>query len=170
MTIVLAPTALAGARPATPALAPGRQFCPPSHRKRRAAMHRQHANRRTHRQNDRTNRFNPNSLSQPRRPNPHSARSTAVTCSTAISCLGAFRTPAASVRDSLINAGVRKPASIGDIGAAFHSITSSASASNLDGTSRPSALAVVRFTTSSNFVGCSIGRFAATAPRSSLST
>jgi hypothetical protein len=73
-------------------------------------MHRRHANRRTPRQNDRTNRFNPNSLSQPPRPNPHSARGTAVTCSTAISCLGAFRTPAASVRDSLINAGVRKPA------------------------------------------------------------
>ena len=61
-----------------------------------AATRRRLANRRTHRQNDRPNRFNPNSSSQPPRPNPHSARGTAVTCSTAISCLGAFRTPAAS--------------------------------------------------------------------------
>ena len=83
---------------------------PPSHRKRRAETHRQHANRRTHRQNDRTNHFNPNSLSQPRRPNPHSARGTAVTYSTAISCLGAFRSPAASARAYSPHAGDRKPA------------------------------------------------------------
>ena len=68
------------------------------------------ANRRIHRQNDCPNHFNPNSSSQPPRPNPHSTRGTAVTCSTAISCLGAFRTPPASVRDSPINTGVRKPA------------------------------------------------------------
>src|SRR5262245_36089674 len=41
---------------------------------------------------------------------------------------------------------------------ALHSITSSARASNAGGTVRPSALAVLRFMTSSNFVGCSIGR------------
>src|SRR6266851_5320696 len=38
-----------------------------------------------------------------------------------------------------------------------HSITSSARASGIGGTSRPSALAVVRFTTRSNLVGCSTG-------------
>src|SRR5262249_40272061 len=39
-----------------------------------------------------------------------------------------------------------------------HSITSSARASSVSGTTRPSALAVVRLTTSSNLVGCSTGR------------
>jgi hypothetical protein len=45
-----------------------------------------------------------------------------------------------------------------------HSITSSARASNVGGTSRPSALAVLRLITSSNFVGCSTRRSAALAP------
>ena len=39
-----------------------------------------------------------------------------------------------------------------------HSITSSARSSSDVDTSTPSALAVLRFTTSSNLVGCSIGR------------
>src|ERR1700756_865523 len=39
-----------------------------------------------------------------------------------------------------------------------HSITSSASASNLSGISRPSALAVLTLITSSNFVGNTTGR------------
>jgi hypothetical protein len=39
-----------------------------------------------------------------------------------------------------------------------HSITSSAVASSVDGTVRPSALAVLRLMTNSNLVGCSIGR------------
>src|SRR5262249_31925747 len=51
-----------------------------------------------------------------------------------------------------------------------HSITSSARASNVGGTSRPSAFAVVRLTTSSNLVGCSTGRSAGFAPRRILST
>src|SRR5262249_46999517 len=41
--------------------------------------------------------------------------------------------------------------------AALHSITSSASASSLSGTGRPSALAVLRLMTSSNLVGCTTG-------------
>ena len=96
-------------RPCSPALAPSRYLCPPSRRKRRRATRRRRANCRNHRQNDCPNHFNPNSSSQPPRPNPHSTRGTAVTCSTAISCLGAFRTPPASARDSPINTGVRKP-------------------------------------------------------------
>jgi hypothetical protein len=40
----------------------------------------------------------------------------------------------------------------------FHSITSSARARTVGGTSRPSVLAVLRLMTSSNLVGCSIGR------------
>src|SRR5512133_521902 len=39
-----------------------------------------------------------------------------------------------------------------------YSITSSARASNLSGTSRPSVLAVLRLMTSSNLVGCMTGR------------
>src|SRR5262245_13468510 len=51
-----------------------------------------------------------------------------------------------------------------------HSITSSARASSVGGTSRPSAFAVLRLTTSSNFVGCSTGSSAGLAPLRILST
>jgi len=45
-----------------------------------------------------------------------------------------------------------------------HSITSSALVSNVGGTVRPSALAVLRLITSSNLVGCMIGRSDGMAP------
>ena len=45
-----------------------------------------------------------------------------------------------------------------ELTAAAHSITSSARASSIGGTSRSSALAVLRLITSSNFVGCWTGR------------
>ena len=45
-----------------------------------------------------------------------------------------------------------------------YSITSSARASTVGGISRPSALAVLRLITSSNFIGCSTGRSAGFAP------
>jgi hypothetical protein len=45
-----------------------------------------------------------------------------------------------------------------------YSITSSARASSVGGSVRPSALAVLRLTTSSNLVGCSIGRSAGFIP------
>src|SRR3954470_8567557 len=48
--------------------------------------------------------------------------------------------------------------------APFHSITSSARASNEGGISRPSALAVLRLITSSNLVGCRTGRSPGLAP------
>src|SRR6266516_2650328 len=51
-----------------------------------------------------------------------------------------------------------------------HSITSSARASSIGGTSRPSALAVLRLITNSNLVGCSTGRSAGLAPLKILST
>src|SRR5205807_5719091 len=54
--------------------------------------------------------------------------------------------------------------------ASFHSITSSARASSVGGTSRPSALAVLRLMTNSNFVGCSIGNSEAFAPLRILTT
>jgi len=46
------------------------------------------------------------------------------------------------------------PAKQRDEHAARHSITSSARATSVDGTSRPSARAVLRLMASSNFVGC----------------
>src|SRR5262249_61794096 len=54
--------------------------------------------------------------------------------------------------------------------AAHHSITSSARASKVAGTSRRRALAVIRLMTRSNLVGCSTGISAAFAPRKILST
>src|SRR5215510_14431604 len=51
-----------------------------------------------------------------------------------------------------------------------HSITSSASASSVGGTSRPRALAVLTLITSSNLVGFSTGRSAGLAPLRILST
>jgi hypothetical protein len=48
---------------------------------------------------------------------------------------------------------------------AIHSITSSASASSVGGTVRPSALAVLRLSTNSNFVGCSTGKIGHQASR-----
>src|SRR5215470_1316159 len=51
-----------------------------------------------------------------------------------------------------------------------HSITSSARASSVGGTSRPSALAVLRLMTKSNLVGCSTGISAGFAPCRILST
>ena len=46
----------------------------------------------------------------------------------------------------------------------LHSITSSAAASSVAGTVRPRVLAVLRLITSSNFVGCTIGRSAGFSP------
>src|SRR5262245_44220679 len=51
-----------------------------------------------------------------------------------------------------------------------YSITSSARASRDGGAVRPSALAVLRLMTSSNFVGCSTGKLAGLAPLRILST
>src|SRR5262249_58492145 len=45
-----------------------------------------------------------------------------------------------------------------ELATAAHSITSSARASSLSGTARPSAFAVLRLITSSNLVGCCTGR------------
>src|SRR5262249_41729179 len=52
----------------------------------------------------------------------------------------------------------------------YHSITSSARCCRNQGTSRPSALAVLRFTTSSNLVGACTGRSPGFSPRRMRST
>src|SRR5262249_39683981 len=54
--------------------------------------------------------------------------------------------------------------------APFHSITSSARATRVAGTSRPSALAAFRLSTNSNLVGCCTGRSAGLAPLRMRST
>src|SRR5262249_43714344 len=54
--------------------------------------------------------------------------------------------------------------------AAFHSITPSARTKNVSEIARPSVLAVLTLTMSSNFVGCSIGRSAGLAPLRMRST
>src|SRR5262245_14045401 len=64
----------------------------------------------------------------------------------------------------------RRAASEHDELAASHSNTSSARTSNDDGTSRPSALAVLRLRTVSYLVGACTGRSAAWAPRRMWST
>ena len=65
--------------------------------------------------------------------------------------------------------GERTPKSRDEL-APFHSITSSARASSVGGTSRPSALAVFRLTTRSKRVGCSTGKSDGFAPLRILST
>src|SRR5262245_26819027 len=57
-----------------------------------------------------------------------------------------------------------RPAEKRDELAALHSITSSARASSVGGTSRPSAFAVLRLMTNSYFVGACIGRSAGFVP------
>src|SRR6266702_863239 len=49
-----------------------------------------------------------------------------------------------------------------------HSMTSSACANSAGGTMRPSAVAVLRLMTNSNFVGCSTGKPAGLVPRNKL--
>src|SRR5215470_16137676 len=58
----------------------------------------------------------------------------------------------------------KKGARTGTSAQPHHSITSSARASSIGGTSSPSALAVLRLTISSNFVGCCTGRLAGLLP------
>src|SRR5262249_26881748 len=57
-----------------------------------------------------------------------------------------------------------------ELAALHHSITSSARGSSVGGTSRPSALAVLRLTTNSNLVPCWIGKSDGFAPLRMLST
>src|SRR5215813_2158837 len=72
---------------------------------------------------------------------------------------------------NIVNATTTYAAEQRDELAAFdHSITSSARASSVGGTSRPRALAVLRLTCSSNLVGCCTGRAATLAPLRMRST
>jgi hypothetical protein len=83
------------------------------------------------------------------------------------------REPASDINtcavDSLKVLDPERPIREADIGR-IYSITSFTRRRNDSGTVKPSALAVVRLITRSNFVGCSTGRSAGLAPRRILST
>src|SRR5262245_50974744 len=64
----------------------------------------------------------------------------------------------------------RAPEQTNELAPRAHSITSSARASSVGGTSRPSTLAVLRLMTSSNLVGFCTGRSAGFSPRRIRST
>src|SRR5262249_55148563 len=72
--------------------------------------------------------------------------------------------PVALLRTRRERPGRRRAAEQRDELATCHSITSAARASSLSGTSRPSALAVLRLNTSSNLVVCMTGRSAGFSP------
>src|SRR5712671_134551 len=97
------------------------------------------------------------------------ARGTVLRPPSAVSSFGGFRTPAAEYAAPSL----KRPASEtlhNRRHDADYSITSSARASSVGGRVKPSAFAVLRLTTSSNRIGCSIGRSAGLAPLRILST
>ena len=96
--------------------------------------------------------------------------------------VGTLHAVVAIFRDDLIPGGLRmphdrcaatrrivaKPRRVIDHAAIYYSITSSAVASSVGGTSRPSVFAVSRLLTSSNLVGCATGRSAGFHPEIQL--
>ena len=109
----------------------------------------------------------------PRRSNPHSARGTATPSLIAVSSLGGFPTPALRARGTVIigpaseNLHKRRHSHCNRFS---YSITSSARSRMDVGTVRPSAIAVLRLTTSANLVGACTGRLAAFSPLRMRST
>ena len=166
---VLTLALLAGSQPAAPRLAPVHQIGPQSRRQSPhtpcAPLVRTDALTLTWQKADRHKRSAPTSSSHTPWPNPHSACGTAAAPLPAISCLGAFRPPAARARGEVRHCRQPKTCTIGDI-TTVHSITSSAVASSEAGTITPSALAALTLITSSNLVGRSIGNSAGRVPRS----
>ena len=159
---VLTLALLAGSQPAAPRLAPVHQIGPQSRRQSPhtpcAPLVRTDALTLTWQKADRHKRSAPTSSSHTPWPNPHSACGTAAAPLPAISCLGAFRPPAARARGEVRHCRQPKTCTKADMSRCSkehtYSITSSARASSVGGTSRPSALAVLRLMTSSNLVDC----------------
>lgn len=175
---VLTLALLAGSQPAAPRLAPVHQIGPQSRRQSPhtpcAPLVRTDALTLTWQKADRHKRSAPTSSSHTPWPNPHSACGTAAAPLPAISCLGAFRPPAARARGEVRHCRQPKTCTLGDIPRRSekhrYSITSSARARISSGTFSPSAFATVTLTAMSNFVGCSTGRSPGFAPRRILST
>jgi hypothetical protein len=156
----------AGAPPATPTLASASSIrCQPHCQSSRTTRSpRVHPDALTFaiRQTDRSDPRRPTSSSHAPWLNPHSACGSAGAPPTAISCLGAFWTPAASVGGGARHRRRPKTCTTRDSCTATNSIvysmTSSASASNVGGISRLSALATLRLMTKTIFVACITGR------------
>jgi len=165
---VLTLALLAGSQPAAPRLAPVHQIGPQSRRQSPhtpcAPLVRTDALTVTWQKADRYKRSAPTSSSHTPWPNPHSACGTAAAPLPAISCLGAFRPPAAGARGEIVVTSGRKPAQhlhnsrpeqMQQTKQAY-SITSSARASSVGGISTPSVRAVSALMTKSNLVDCTM--------------
>ena len=118
---VLTLALLAGSQPAAPRLAPVHQIGPQSRRQSPhtpcAPLVRTDALTLTWQKADRHKRSAPTSSSHTPWPNPHSACGTAAAPLPAISCLGAFRPPAARARGEVRHCRQPKTCTRGDIGA-----------------------------------------------------
>ena len=178
---VLTLALLAGSQPAAPRLAPVHQIGPQSRRQSPhtpcAPLVRTDALTVTWQKADRYKRSAPTSSSHTPWPNPHSACGTAAAPLPAISCLGAFRPPAARARGEVRHCRQPKTCTKAAVSRCSnmmrrrrYSITSSARASSVGGMSRPSALAVLRLITSSYLVGACTGRSAGFSPLRMRST
>ena len=168
---VLTLALLAGSQPAAPRLAPVHQIGPQSRRQSPhtpcAPLVRTDALTVTWQKADRYKRSAPTSSSHTPWPNPHSACGTAAAPLPAISCLGAFRPPAARARGEVRHCRqpktCTKPAVSRRSKAPLLDHLVGARRSSM-GTSRPSALAVLRLITSSNLTGACTGSSPGFAP------
>jgi hypothetical protein len=175
---VLTLALLAGSQPAAPRLAPVHQIGPQSRRQSPhtpcAPLVRTDALTLTWQKADRHKRSAPTSSSHTPWPNPHSACGTAAAPLPAISCLGAFRPPAARARGEVRHCRQPKtctqPAVSRCSKTAPYSITSSARARSVGGTSRSRAFAVLRLIASSYLVGACTGKSAGFSPLRTRST
>ena len=117
---VLTLALLAGSQPAAPRLAPVHQIGPQSRRQSPhtpcAPLVRTDALTLTWQKADRHKRSAPTSSSHTPWPNPHSACGTAAAPLPAISCLGAFRPPAARARGEVRHCRQPKTCTLADIG------------------------------------------------------
>ena len=175
---VLTLALLAGSHPAAPRLAPVHQIGPQSRRQSPhtpcAPLVRTDALTLTWQKADRHKRSAQTSSSHTPWPNPHSACGTAAAPLPAISCLGAFRPPAARARGEVRHCRQPKTCTKAAVSRCsklrYYSITSSAATSKPGGTVRPSAFAVLRLRTVSNLVGICTGSSTVFAPRRIRST
>ena len=169
---VLTLALLAGSQPAAPRLAPVHQIGPQSRRQSPhtpcAPLVRTDALTLTWQKADRHKRSAPTSSSHTPWPNPHSACGTAAAPLPAISCLGAFRPPAARARGEVRHCRQPKTCTQPDFMRRnkwpSYSITSSTIARRPGGIFRSSALTVARLITNSNLIDCNTGRSAGFSP------
>ena len=162
---VLTLALLAGSQPAAPRLAPVHQIGPQSRRQSPhtpcAPLVRTDALTLTWQKADRHKRSAPTSSSHTPWPNPHSACGTAAAPLPAISCLGAFRPPAARARGEVRHC--RQPKTCTEAAVSSRSKTAFIRSPRRRGRAATAALrgrASVRLAlmTSSNLVDCTTGK------------